>query len=309
MKKRTWLLFLISAVIILLLNVSLAEEAWDRDEGEHWKINESGEKTSAGAHKVTDFVCEICQSNIWPYEDGTVDITNFNELGDMTRYSYYDETGALADDYVYAYTYDENGMKKTSMTYYFGILVEECTHGADPFGESITLTCISYSDDGSESSYLSDEYGNIVSSVFKDAAGNILYEETYAYTYDADGFPTYTIKRASHDDGTKFLTETDALGNPVVDIQYAPDGSIVYEYHYAYEFDEGGRMVREVMSEDGKPIFESRYAYTDDLYDFWGYQCMTIDYLEGGGKTVCELDEFGDILSETTYDKDGNIIS
>ena len=139
--------------------------------------------------------------------------------------------------------------------------------------------------------------------------GNLVFEETFEYTYGDDGFPLRTIQSTRFDDGSTFRMESDEMGNRVFETQIDADGAVVYAFDYSYEYDENGRMLREIISEDGRITYETLYAYSDDPDDFWGYQCMTIDYFENGSKTVCELDEFGDIISETSYNADGNIIS
>ena len=198
-------------------------------------------------------------------------------------------------------------MKLHSFTYYFNVLIEETEYAIDPFGFSVVKKMIGYNDDGSESSIECDEYGNTVLSRMTDADGKIVFEENFEYTYGEDGFPTHTIQTSRFDDGSIFRMEADAMGNRLFETQTDPDGSIVYAYEYAYEYDERGRMIRELISEDGRPSFESFYAYEDD--GFWGYQYRTVDYFTDGSKTVCDLDEFGEIITETMYDAEGNVIS
>lgn len=309
MKKRIVFFVLFIVSIFLMSAFALSENMWERDPYMHWHEDENGMRTDEGAHVFDDIVCEVCQSNVWLYDDGMCDINNFNEFDELIRYSYFDAEGMLIDDYVYIYEYDENGNKLTSSTYYFETLVEVSEYALDPFGFTVQKSVCGFSDDGSESSYLCDEYGNIVSSKITDAEGNIIFSETYEYTYDDEGMPTYTIQKSIFDDGIVHYQESDGMGNKVIDAQYNPDGSVIYEYKYLYEYDEMGRMIKEVITEDGNPIFESHYAYSDDAYDLWGYQCMTIDYYEDGSITVSDIDEYGEIIKETTYDAEGNIVS
>ena len=310
MNKKSLFFILAALVIALFASFALCEETvWDRDINEHWILNEDEERTQVGAHKMNDILCEVCQSEIWLFEDGSCDISNYNEHDDLIRYSYYDETGACLDDYVYVYTYDEAGLKLVSSTYYFGLLVEESEYQVDPFGESVLLRTIGYNDDGSVSVNECDKYGNTVVSRMTDQAGIVIFEETYEYTYGEDGFPTHTLQVSRFDDGTVLKSETDAMGNRLFSTQIDPDGTVLYAYTYTYEYDEAGRMVRELVTEGERYVFESLYAYTGDVFDIWGYQYMTIDYMEDGSKTVCEIDEFGEIISETMYDAQGNIVS
>ena len=308
MKKK--LLFLtILAVVAALSSVTAlcCDLEWKRTPNEHWLVDEWGDKYSIGAHEMADIFCTVCQSEIWQYDDGSCDINNYDEHDELIHYSCFDEAGVLTDDYFYLYGYDENGLKANSFTYYFDTLIEEAVYGIDPFGESIILHCRTYNDDGSICTSVMDEYGNTVSSVTTDAAGVVLFEETYAYTYDSDGFPVYTIQNILFDDGTKFHLETNDRGNNIVEIQYDPDGSKLYEYHYAYEYDANGRLLHETVSEGDRSICENFYAYSDDIFDLWGYQYMSVDYQEDGGKIVYEMDEYGEVIRETAYDADGNI--
>lgn len=307
-KKLSFILFLTLA-LSLLISSALSETVWERDPKEHWIVDANGGRTQVGAHQMNDVVCEICQSDIWLYDDGTCDITNYNEYEDVTRNSYYDADGALLDDYVYVYNYDGNGKKLFSFTYYFGILIEESEYALDPTGESVMKKSVGYNDDGSESIIECDIYGNTILSRMTDAQGQVIFEETYEYTYADDGFPIHTIQSSRFEDGTSFYVESDEMGNRISETQIDPDGTVVYAYDYTYDYDDNGRMLRELVSQYGQPVFETYYAYTEDPYDFFGYQCMTIDYFEDGSKVVCELDEFGEILRETAYDAEGNIES
>lgn len=305
---------MISAVIILLSVIllsspALSEGEWDRDAHEHWQTNEAGDRINAGTHRAEDGFCEICQSEIWLFEDGSCDINNYSSEGDLIRYSYYEADGTLESDYVYVFQYDENGNKAFSFTYLFGIMIEETEYRLDPVGESIVSKVTSYSDDGTVSVNIADQFGNIVSGTITDENGNVLFEQNFTYTYDSDGFPTYMVENSRFDDGTSFRMESDALGNRIFEAQYAPDGSVIYEYHFAYEYDEHGRMIHDTVLENGAPVFESFYAYSSDPYDFWGYQCRTIDHMEDGSTIVCDLNEMGEIIKETSYDANGNIIS
>lgn len=309
MKKRISFCLLLLLAALFLSAFALSENAWERDPNMHWHEDENGVRTDEGAHALNDIMCEICQSCILVYDDGMCDVSNYNEYDELTRYSYYDADGGIIDDYVYVYEYDENGVKRSAATYYFDALVEVSEYGLDPFGFSVQKSVRGFNDDGTESAYLCDEYGNIVSAKVTNAEGEVIFDEAYTYTYDKEGMPVYTIQKSVFEDGSVFYLETDAMGNRVIEAQYNPDGSLVYEYKFLYEYDEHGRMTKEITTEDGAPIFESRYAYSSDPYDLWGYQCMTIDYFEDGSKIVSELDEFGDIIKETTYDADGSIAS
>ncbi len=308
MKKRISFCVLLLVSVFFMTALALSENAWERDPNMHWHEDENGVKTDEGAHVLDDVVCEICQSTIWLYDDGMCDINNFNEYDELTHYSYFDADGTLIDDYVYVYKYDENGNKLTSSAYYFETLVEESEYGLDPFGFTVQKSVTSYLDDGSISAYLCDEYGNIVSSRITDAEGNITIDETYEYTYNEEGMPLYTIQKIRFDDGIIAYRETDEMGNSIIEAQYNPDGSVIFEFKFLYEYDELGRMTKQTATEDDRPLYENHYAY-EDRYDLWGYQIRSIEYLEDGSKIVYEFDEYGETISETTYDAEGNIVS
>lgn len=307
MKKRRLFFVLLMLAISLLLSSALSENMWERDQHEHWRLDETGSRIDVGAHKMNDIVCEICQSDIWLYDDGTCDINNYNEYDDLVRYSHYEADGMLMDDYVYLYNYDDSGRKQNSFTYYFGLLVEETEYSIDPFGDSVIKQMTGYNDDGSISVTLCDEYGNTLVSRMTDAAGQVIFEETYEYTYGDDGFPIHTLQKSVFDDGSYFIFELDEMGNHLFETQIDADGAIVYAYTHTYDYDENGRMLAEHVYENDKPVYETFYTYEGD--DFWGYQSMTVDYFENGSKTVCELDENGEIIKETNYNSDGEVIS
>ncbi|MBR3927620.1 MAG: hypothetical protein IKJ65_01305 [Clostridia bacterium] len=307
MKKSVLFSLLLALALSLFAFCAFSETAWERNVHEHWILNENEERTEVGAHQMNDAVCEICQSNIWMFDDGTCDVSNYNEYEDLTRYSYYDQDGAILDDYVYVYTYNDSGVKTHSMTYYFGVLIEETEYSVDPFGYSIKKRALGYNDDGSTSVTECDEYGNVLVSRITAADGRVVLDAKYEYTYGEDGFPTYAIQDTVFEDGSLYHLETDGMGNIAYETQTDSDGTVVYAHAYTYEYDEQGRVIVDRIWEDGQIIFESFYAYEGD--NFWGYQCMTIDYFENGSKTVCEINENGEIVKETNYNSDGEVIS
>lgn len=307
MKKRAVFFALLMFAFMMLISCALSEPLWERDMREHWLVDENGARTEVGAHQLNDIFCEICASEIWMYEDGTCDITNYNEYEDIVRNSYYEADGMMTDDYVYVYSYDENGRKLHSFTYYFGILIEEAEYALDMYGDSILKKMTGYNDDGSESITLCDEHGNTVLSRMTTADGHVVFEETFEYTYGEDGFPIRTIQKTNFDDGSYFIFELDEMGNHLFETQVDSDGTVVYAYTHSYDYDDNGRMLAEHVYENSRPVFETFYRYEEG--DFWGYQYMTIDYFEDGSKLVCELDEFSEIIHETTYNPEGEIIS
>ncbi len=307
MKKRCVFFVFLALTLSLLASRALCESLWERDPYEHWHLDEAGNRIDIGGHQMNDIICEICFSEIWAYDDGTCDISNYNEYEDFIRYSHFEADGMLTDDYVYLYNYDDNGSMLNSFTYYFGLLIEEAEYAIDPFGESVLKQMIGYNDDGSESIMLCDEYGNTIVSRMMSADGQVVFEETYEYTYGDDGFPIHTLQKTVFDDGSYFIFELDEMGNHLFETQIDGDGTVIYAYTHTYDYDENGRILAEHVYENDRPVYENFYAYEGD--DFWGYQSMTIDYFENGSKTVCELDENGEIIKETNYNSDGEVIS
>lgn len=294
MKKVT--LYLLALLVMMLPCAGMAEAAdpdfpvfeWDRDAKEHWHVLENGEKADAAPHVMQDVFCEVCGSEIWMFDDGYADVSNYNDYGELVRTTSYDETGEVNYDCAYAYGYDENGVKLWEKQYEHGVFVSETVYALNAEGENWPVWSASYYDDGTSARNEYDDHGNVIKAFAYDADGTVTYESTSEYALNADGW-YYESRRVSVMSGTVFIDEYNEYGDwTYVNITEA-DGTVVSDTSFEYEYQDGVKISSK-QYESGVLIFESCYGE-------WGQLVKEIEYLEDGTTAVYEFDDEGNLIS------------
>lgn len=159
--------------------------------------------------------------------------------------------------------------------------------------------------DGLFDVYTYDETGEILRSTSYDANGNIISESRHVYEYDADGNKvsgkyyendvllqldefsttaegeTYLTKGTSYqEDGSSFVNEYDEENNIIAAYTYDADGTLLYETHTEYAYTEDGIC------------YESKSTEKDTV---------------ANSILVAEYNEYGDLVSRTMTDADGQV--
>lgn len=302
-------------------HVHTAVGGWDRDAKEHWLVCEDGEKMDVGTHILNDdSVCTVCGSTLIDWGDGSFDVYNSDEHGETIRCTSYDSDGVITSDSLTEITYDEEGNKTHVKTYREGILSDEVYYaiGADGVYE---VKYISYNEDGS---YFTNEYN-------EDS------ELILACTYDENGVEVFRVisEYAEDEDGNRYVclnTEYDYVNQKIYIGEYnafedqigrkvcSLDGTVILENRYEYTYNGNGKTETYKEYENGRLVFEvlSFGVYSDEEYTM-RYPKTTVDYYEDGSKTVTEYeaddsritfeyDAAGNLVKETAYDAEGNII-
>lgn len=261
---------------------------WERDAKEHWRVLDNGEKADAAAHVMQDVFCEVCESEIWLFDDGYADVSNYNDYGELVRSTAYDETGEVAYDCVFAYGYDENGVKLWEKQYEQGWFVSEAVYALNAEGENWPVWSAAYYDDGTSARNEYDEHGNVIKAYTYDVDGSVTYESTSEYALNADGW-YYEKRQVVVMEGTTFINEYNEYGDwTYVNITEA-DGMVISDAHCEYEYQDGVK-VSSKQYEAGVLIFES-------YYDEWGQLVKEIEHMEDGTVEVYEFDENGDLIN------------
>ena len=279
---------------------------WDRDAVSHWHLCECGEKLDTAEHTLTEDVCTVCGSEVWVM-DGSADVCNYNEYGEMVRWSSYDGAGTVMADWVYEFEYDENGNMLSCDTFEQGVLMEESEYTTES-GMSVLTKSTSYYDDGSWFVNEYDEIGNVTTLLSYDAEGNLVLEGHYEFKTDAEG-ASYNSKSTEHyDDGTRSVAEYNEYGDNISRILYDADGNVEVEEIYEWEYDEEGNWLFGKTYENGVLTKEITFATGQDDYGWWTYPETVVEYFEDGSRTVSKYDVNDELISEITYDAAGNIV-
>lgn len=286
-------------------DVPTDSSAWNRDANHHWIETEKGKQKDKGAHDLIDNVCVTCESEVWTYEDGTVDIYNYTEYGDFSRITSYDADGNVVADTKHEYDYDPNGNMFKQKVYEFDVLVEECEYYVDFDGNSIISLQTFYHEDGTKDIYECDGNGNIVKEIFCDTEGMEWITAEYAYTYLSEDNFFMSTKNEYFDDGTRHIIDYNTYGDIIHWYGLDAYGSSEFEFHYEYDYDDNGNMT--YSNEYDGSILKNEYEYALDS-DGNEYCTKETVYNEDGTVTYIEYDENMDITSNTTHDASGNVI-
>lgn len=261
--------------------------AWDRDAKEHWHVLENGERADVAAHVLQDVFCEVCDSEVWVFDDGWADVSNYDEYGELVRATSYDDTGAVSYDCVFEYGYDENGVKLWEKQYENGRFAGETEYAVNAEGENLPVWSASYYDDGTSARNEYDEHGNVIKAITYDVDGSVSEENTSEYALDADG-RYYEAKNTTIMDGTVFVSMYNEYGDWTYVSITEPDGTVVSEITFEYEYLDGVKASSKQYSA-GVLAMESQY-------DAEGILRKETEYLEDGTVMVYEFDENGDLI-------------
>lgn len=293
-------------------HVHTSKGGWERDAKGHWQICECGEKFNAGEHKLgLKDICKKCESEIFTYDDGSCYITDYDENENPVRSSSYDEKGEMTYDCKCVWAKDKNGdyypLEDTAYDY------EEKTIVVTKYDENWYTVTIDTTDfDGKviEVQRYEREYN---------ADNRLLWEKLYVndvLTWEVkdieyiveDGVVVNTISGTEisyYDDGTKVVSNYDNRGELSKETYYKADGTVEKVMTYEYDYDADGYVIAYRAFEDGGIVTEETYEWLDDGAT---YILTSTEYNKDGSKTVFEYDENFELISETKYDKNGNVI-
>ena len=307
-------------------------EGWDCDLENHWQQCDCGETLNESAHTVVDFVCTVCGAEIISFYDGTGQLAVYDDKGNCIRYGMYDEDGSRM--YGSEYEYSEDGSWMLEKQYEGDHLVAEQKILLEE-DMQITLKYVMYNEDGSYAVTEYDRYGNETLEGNYDTAGNAEYERSYINEYDTDGNRTLRLTYENgrlieemafvfgqdedgniwsqsgktttyHEDGTKTVADGDQAATWSSEITYDADGNVVEDIRYEYLYDENGESVGSKGYRNGA-LFVEVHNIVDEEGEAIGF--LWTDYNEDGTKIVREYNAEFAVVSETTYDADGNVVS
>jgi len=147
----------------------------------------------------------------------------------------------------------------------------------DDSGERLGTETTTYNPDGSHSVSARDEVYNNLYKKDYDSTGKLV--TSTEYRYDVDGSDLGYVQEEYKEDGSRIQTEVDENYHTTGSRTYDSSGALISEVEYRY--DENGKQTRTIL--------------TTYYYD--------------GSYTIIEKDGSGKVLSEKTYDADGNRIN
>ena len=270
---------------------------WQRDAKEHWRVLESGEKTDVGAHEVPEdeIACSVCGSEIWIFEDGCADVSNYNEYYELVWATSYEADGSIAYENVFAYEYDEAGNKLWEKQFDGTVLVAHTVYALNENGENHPVWSEVYYDDDTWSRNEYDANGNCIKAYSFAADGAIDSETTMEYALDEDGW-YYQTKEVTLMEGATFITQYNRYGDSISFYLEEADGTVVFNSTREYEYVDGEKAVVR--------YYDNGVLTSESFYEDGYGPVKEIIYLEDGTTEVYLYDEDGN-----TYDENGNLLT
>ena len=256
-------------------------------------------KEIIGAHKLDDDnCCEVCNSSIYVEEDGSSNVTTYDEMGGMKADIYYDENGNVYTEIIYETEYDENGNEVSCKTFENGILIHETSYEtietAELYAHYVTQS-VDYTEEGKTVTLYADTMLNPESVTEYDKSGNVITQTTYEYTKDAED---NVLGSVSYIDGViseEYKGFFDAEGCFRYNYnKYYENGELAEVYNYEYDINSEGLVLGEQEYYNGVLNYECRYAVDEDG---WTYRISETYY-----------DEAGNVSEEYSYDENGEMI-
>lgn len=282
---------------------------WETNLNQHWKIcTDCGQPTDEAAHTLDDSdTCTVCGTQIVDWGDSK-SLYLFNESGDPLKVADYDADGTVITEMICQYEYDADGNLTHAVTTTDGVVTEESTYTTAD-GESVICQLISYWEDGSKSVSDYDVDGNVIRSVSYDSADKVWLQEDYEYALASDSQWYETKYIAVYEDGSKTVSEFSEDGDQTSAVHYDADGNCMYAHSWERTYDENGNWQTMKYYLNGVLTSDTIYATAATEAGSVTYPQTVTDYEEDGSKTVTIYDENDNIICQTRYDANGNIVS
>lgn len=303
MKKLLPLLLM----LLTLATAACAEEIalpafeWERDLHAHWQLAENGAIINRGEHDAgDDLICSVCGSEFWIWDDGCVDVTDYDEYGNTLRYTSFQD-GELVFDVVHALVVNEDGVVLEDREFQGGQLASETIYAVNADGEQLTVRA-TFWDAGVLSSVDEyDENGNCIRSAYYAGDGEFSMETLTEFAQNEDGgwYERRTITRFGS--GETFLGEHNQYGDTTLSQITDAQGNLLLDATYEYEY-VGGVMRWSKVYENGQLAYE-------DYYDEDGVTTRSIEYPGDGATTVTLYNDWGDPILATTTAADGSVLT
>lgn len=280
---------------------------WLADATGHWKLCEGcDEKLQTGDHTMNDeFRCTVCGSEIIDWGD-SVSVQIYDEHDNIIRMTDYDADGNLISETVNEYEYDANGNLTKDKQYIDGQLSGETEYTVTD-GESVPAKYTYYYEDGGKFVNEYDSNGNIIKLTEYDADGNVDMQIISEYAQNSDGEWYESACTETYSDGMKIEAEYNEYDDATSRVIYEND-TITSTESWEYTYDDNGFTATEKAYVDGALYQEIIYKTVTEDDGMFNYAETVTTYDNDGGKRVCVYDENYELVSETEYDADGNVI-
>ena len=311
--KHKYILFLLACILAVFTgctpkHVHTPCDIWQVDATSHRMVcTDCNEILEEAAHTPDeDGICAVCTCQIQDFGD-FISLYYHDAHENPLKIAEYSATGEVYTETVYQYQYDENGNVLHSKVTVDGVLTEENEYMVVD-EESLLRKLTSYMEDGSKFSNEYDEHGNVIRLITYDTEGNNIHQADSEYTQLVDGAWYESKCTYSEIDGSKTVGEYDAQGNSTSITAYDAQGNLESTQTWEYVYTDGDRKVSEKHYIDGQLVEELLYKTVETEDYSVNFPETVTQYNDDGSKTVTVYDENDEIVSQTNYDSEGNVI-
>lgn len=311
--KKLFAIMLVGAMLTTVMTACSSHShtqsaSWEADSTGHWKVcGGCDEKLQAGDHTLNDASrCTVCFSDVMDWGD-SVSVYTYDGHENPIRMAEYDADGKLLTETVYEYEYDNDGNLKNTKEYIDGFFNSESEYTVSE-GESILTKFTQYNEDGSKFYNEYDDNGNVVKMIDYDANGNVNLQTVSQYAQNDDGEWYETAGTETYADGTKIEAEYNEYSHNISRVIYDADGTVASTETWEYTYDDNGLKLTEKTYVDGVLNEEMIYKTVTQDGGSYTYPETITTYHEDGSKTVCVYNENDELVRETEYDADGNVV-
>ena len=253
---------------------------WVCDFNSHWHLCECGEEMDKGAHTLEHVNCTVCGSEIVVWEDGSKEVTVYNDHGDNIQFTSYAPDGSVETDERLDFVYDDAGNMISMEAYLNGFRYAGYEYAVGSDGETHIAGHTTYNEDGTYKVDTYDEDFHTLRTVHYAADNSITTESRYLYNEDFSrmteeeylrGEPV-AVREYMLDEYTAWLLLSDLLyngegndiartyddsGNPLTEVHYNPQGGVELEYSFENTYDLSGNLLHVRIFKSGVFVEET----------------------------------------------------
>ena len=257
---------------------------WICDFDSHWRLCECGEEMDKGEHTLEQVNCTVCGSEIVVWEDGSKEVTVYNDHGDNIQFTSYAPDGSVEIDERLDFLYDDAGNVVSMEAYFNGFRYAGYEYAIGSDGETHIAAHTTYNEDGTYQVDTYDEDFHTLRTVHYAADNSITTEYRYLYNEDFSrmteeeylrGEPV-AVREYMLDEYTAWLLLSDYLyngegndiartfddsGNSLTEIHYNAQGGVELEFAFENTYDLNGNLLHVRIFRNGTFIEQADHFY------------------------------------------------
>lgn len=234
---------------------------WICDFDSHWHLCECGEEMDKGEHTLEQVNCTVCGSEVVLWEDGSKQVTVYNEHGDNSQFTRYAPDGSIVSDERLSFVYDDAGNMISMEAYLNGFRYAGYEYTVGSNAEVYMASHTVYNEDGSYQVDTFDENLHTLRTVHYSADNSITTEYRYTYSEDNTHMTEEEYLRGEPVSRREFVLDQYQAWLPVSDYLYNGEGNDI-----ARTFDDYGNALSEIhYNAQGGVELEFAFENTYDL--------------------------------------------